>query len=290
MSGSTPQPLGPAPGDDPQAGPPGRSRRAWWWLLVAVLALGLITALVTRPWEPVETEPTPTVTVTVPPTTEPGSPSASTSVAPPGADAVFDPTTALPLFVTPEDLVAQVPAAKPGVQQLMPSGQLTWGLPAGSTVEPATCTTAVTVVETAPPWFDAREWGNDAFVLQQEIVLLPDPAAARDAFRTLVTTVDACPEYRQVNTGVDGATWTAQPAIEGQGLYPSIVQEVTHAAEGTSAPSYRGHMLVGNAIVTWTAESLATGDPDAALATLGDPTSLDAMVQERAQAAVKALG
>ena len=101
-------------------------------------------------------------------------------------------------------------------------------------------------------------------------MLLPDPAAAREAFRELVTTVDACPKYSQVNAGVDGATWTAQPAIEGQGVYPSIVQEIT-LRRGHDAPAYRGHMLVGNTIVTWTAESRATIDQDAALATLGDP-------------------
>jgi hypothetical protein len=289
VSGSAPQPVDPAPGDGPQAGGPARSRRGWWWLLVAVVALALVTVLVAQPWEPVETEPTPSVTVTAtpPPTTAPGVPSPSASVGPPGADAVFDATTATGLFVTPEDLVADVPAAKPGVQPLITTG--TWGLPVGSNILPVECVTAVTVVEMPPTWYDTRMWGNDAVTFDQEIVLLPDPAAAREAFRELVTTVDACPKYSQVNAGVDGATWTAQPAIEGQGVYPSIVQEVTHSAEGVSQPSYRGHMLVGNTIVTWTAEALATGDPDAALATLGDPASLSAMVQERAQSAVQAL-
>ena len=290
MSGSAPQPVVPGPGDEPQAGAPGRSRRGWWWLLVAVLAIAVVTILVAQPWQPVETEPTPTATVTVTPseTTAPSTPPPSASVGPPGADAVFDPTTAIGLFVTPEELVTDVPAAKPGVQPLITTG--TWGLPAGSNIEPDQCVTAVTVVEQPPTWYDTRMWGNTAFTFDQEIVLLPDPAAAREAFRALVTTVDACPKYSQVNPGVDGATWTAEPAIEGQGVYPSIVQEITHAAEGTTQPSYRGHMLVGNTIVTWTAESLATGDQDAALATLGDPESLSAMVQGRAQAAVQALG
>lgn len=290
MSGSAPQPVDPAPGDEPQAGGPVRSRRGWWWLLFAVLALALVTVLVAQPWEPVETEPTPSVTVTPPPpeTTAPTLPSPSVSVGPPGADAVFDATTAAGLFVTSEDLVNDVPAAKPGVQPLLTTG--TWGLPPGSSIVPDQCVTAVTVVEQAPTWYDTRMWGNTDFTFDQEIVMLPDPAAAREAFRELVTTVDACPKYTQVDNGVDRATWTADPAIEGQGVYPSIVQEITHAAAGVNAPSYRGHMLVGNTIVTWTAESLATGDADAALATLGDPTTLSAMVQERAQSAVQALG
>ncbi|WP_421732884.1 hypothetical protein [Cellulomonas sp.] len=283
MSGSVPPP-------DP--GPtPGRSRIGWWWLLVAVLAIALITALVAQPWAPVETEPslTPSTTVTTPqPTMPPGTPSPSVAV--PGADAVFDPTTGLTLFVDAADLVAQIPAAEPEVQQQITSGQRPWGLPIGSTIEPPECLVAATVVAVPPPWFDTLMWGNDALAFQQEVVLLADPAAAREAFRTLVTTVDACPEYSQVNPDIDGATWTAEPAIEGQGVFPSIVQEVTHSAEGSDVPGYRGHLLVGNTIVTWTAEALTAGDRQAALATLGDPDDLAAMVQEQAQTAVRSLG
>jgi hypothetical protein len=125
---------------------------------------------------------------------------------------------------------------------------------------------------------------------EQEVLVLPDPAAAREAFRSLVTTVDACPEYQQVNPDVDSPTWKAEPAIEGQGVYPSIVQEILLSAEGSDVPGYRGHMLVGNTIVTWTAEALTTGDPDQALATLGDAATLSAMVQDRARSAVQSLG
>ncbi|NUU18372.1 hypothetical protein HP550_14035 [Cellulomonas humilata] len=283
MSGSVPPP-------DPGP-PPGRSRIGWWWLLVAVLAIALITALVAQPWAPVETEPslTPSITVTTPePTVPPGTPSPSAEV--PGADAVFDPTTGLTLFVDAADLVAQIPAADPEVQPRITSGQLPWGLPLGSTIEPPECLVAATVVAVPPPWYDTLMWGNGALAFQQEVVLLTDPAAAREAFRTLVTTVDACPEYSQVNPDIDGATWTAEPAIEGQGVFPSIVQEVTHSAEGSEVPGYRGHLLVGNTIVTWTAEALTAGDRQAALATLGDPADLAAMVQGQAQSAVRSLG
>ena len=120
--------------------------------------------------------------------------------------------------------------------------------------------------------------------------MLPDPAAAREAFRELVTTIDACPTYREVSTGIDGPQWTAQPAIEGQGVYPSIVLEIDRTAAGTTVPGYQGQMLVGNTVVSWTAQALSTGTRDAALATLGDPESLSTMVQGRAQLAVRALG
>ena len=61
---------------------------------------------------------------------------------------MFDATTAPGLFVTSAELLADVPAAEPEVQQLITSGQLPWGLPAGSTVDPPECTAAVTVVAT----------------------------------------------------------------------------------------------------------------------------------------------
>ena len=285
MSGSAPSPdtgVGPSPGSS-------RSGTGWAWALVAVLAVVGVTVLVSQPWTPVETEPSITVSLTpsepTAPTTEPDS--ASPSVAPPGSDAVFDATTAPGLFVTQADLVADVPAAETDVQALITSGQLPWGLPAGSIIDPAQCAVAATVVAAPPAWFDALLWGNAAFSFEQEVVLLPDPAAAREAFRVLVTAVDACPEYSQVNPGIDGATWTVEPAIEGQGVYPSIVQEITHSAEGSEVPGYRGHLLVGNTIVTWTAGVLASGDRDAVL---GDATSLSQMVQGRAQSAVRALG
>ena len=281
MSGSAPQ-LDPAPG-------PGRSRPGWWWLVVAVVAIGLVTALVAQPWAPVETEPTPTVTVTVPATT-PAPSAPPPSVAPPAADAIFDATTAPTLFVTTEDLLDDVPAADPDLEELITSGQLSWGLPEGSTIEPAECTVAATVVATPPPWYDALKWGNERLSFVQEVLLLPDAAAARDVFRQLVTTVDACPEYSQVNPGMDGGTWQVEPALEGQGVYPSIVQETTHIAEGSEVPGYRGHLLVGNAIVSWTAEAIGPEGREAALSTLGDQDSLSSMVQGRVKAAVADLG
>ena len=288
MSGSTPLPPGSA--DEPLTPPRSRGSHVWWWLLVGVGAIALVFLLVAEPWSPVETEPSPTASMSPAPTTPSPTPTPSVSVAPPGANAMFDALTAPGLFVTTADLVADVPAAESGVEPRILTGQLAWGLPVGSTIEPTACTIAATVVATPPLWYDARSWANDALDFQQEVTLLVDPAAARQAFRELVTTVDACPEYRQINPGLDGASWTAQPAIEGQGVYPSIVLQQTHTAEGVAVPGYVGHMLVGNTIVTWTASALSTGDPDAALSTLGDPTSLSAMVQKRAQLAVRALG
>ena len=93
-----------------------------------------------------------------------------------------------------------------------------------------------------------------------------------------------------MDNGVDGAQWTAQPAIEGQGVYPSVVLEIDRTVGGTTVAGYQGQMLVGNTIVSWTAHALSTAAQQAALATLGIPASLSAMVQGRAQLAVRALG
>ncbi|WP_028047691.1 hypothetical protein [Cellulomonas sp. URHE0023] len=286
MSGSAP----PSPSSD---GTEGSRRRppahGWWWLAVAVGAFALLVLLVAEPWS-VETEPIPTAVASPTPSDLPSAPTPSVSVAPPGSDAAFDATTSMGLFVTAADLVADVPAAETGVDELVASGQVPWGLPTGTVVEPVTCVLAVTVVAEPPSFYDVRRWGNTAMDFEQEVTVLPDPAAAREAFRELVTTIDACPSYREVTTGVESAFWTAQPAIEGQGVYPSVVLQVDRTSAGSTVPAYQGQMLVGNTIVSWTAQTFSTGTREDGLATLGDPESLSAMVQERAQLAVRALG
>ena len=274
----------------------GRSRAPWRVLTVAVALL--VVLLVWHPWAgtpqpppsptptPVET-PTPTPTPTPSPKRTPV-PTAS----PPGSATVFDIATAQGLFVTDQQLVETIPDAAAGVRRTIGPGQLAWGLPAGASVLPVSCTVARTVVELSPPGgYDARGYTTDTLVWVQEVTLLADPAAARTAFAALVTTVDRCPEYAQVTgpdtTGTDTtATWTADPAIEGQGLYPSIVQPLRTTAAARDAVGYRGHLLVGNAIVTWTVQTTGASGTDG----LGPVDDLAAIVQDRALAAVRSLG
>ncbi|WP_154653418.1 hypothetical protein [Cellulomonas massiliensis] len=259
--------------------------------MVGLLVVGVVvgTLLVRSLQASSTTSPTPTLPAPPSPTASASSstPAPTPSVTPPAAE--FDDDSAAGLFVTPTDLRASVPAAAPGVKPGITAGQLAWGLPEGSSVDPAACTVAVTVVRDAPEFFDARSWFNDDLNFQQEVLLLDDADEARTAFGELVNTLDSCTTYSQANPGIDGATWTAQPALEGPGLYPSIVQEVTQTAEGDDFATYEGHLLVGNAIVSWTAVSLASVGHEAALATLGDPESLDALVQQRALTAVQSL-
>ncbi len=290
------EPVGPGVPPGPDEG----SGRGRWWVVASlvVLALVLVALLVAQPWADHETEPVVVPTATAAASSAAGTtpaptptPSASPTAPPvPGADAVFDDRTMRTLLVQKADLVADVPAAADGVEVGIGMGELAWGLPEGSSVEPPECTVAVTVVADPPPGFVARSYVNDKVDFVQQVVRHADPAAAQEAFRDLVTPVDGCPTYSQVNPGMDGATWTAEPAIEGQGVYPAVVQEVVHSAEGVDAPSYRGHVLVGNTIVTWTATALGEGDRGELLASLGTPESLSTMVQERAHDAVQALG
>lgn len=287
-----PRASGDCPGD--------RSGGSRWWVVTTfvVLVVVLVALLVAQPWADHETEPlvvptaspSPTNLTPLNPTPTP-TPSATASTPPvPGEEAVFDDQSAGTLLVRRGDLEATVPAAADGVETGIGIGELEWGLPEGSSVEPERCTTAVTVVPDAPAGFVARSFVNDGLDFLQQVVRLDDAAAAQEAFRELVTTIDGCPTYAQVNPGIDGATWTAQPAIEGQGVYPAVVQEVLHGAEGVEEPSYRGHVLVGNTIVTWTATAVGEGDADELLATLGTPETLSTMVQQRAHDAVLALG
>jgi hypothetical protein len=259
---------------------------------VALAAVAVLVLLVVEPWVPHQTEPVATGSLSsvadvpgIPPSSEP----ALTPVPVPGEDAVFDATTMASLFVTPTDLIAGVPAAAGGLRPGLVPRDAAWGLPEGASVVPASCTTAVTVVTDEPDEYGTRSLGNDEFAWDQEVALLSDSTAAGDAFADLVETVDACPTYAQA--GPVRTRWVAEPALEGPDAFPSIVQVVTRTSAGSSAPTYHGHMLVGNTIVTWTATSLAAAESkEVALAALGDATSLNAVVQARALQAVEKVG
>lgn len=272
-------------------------RRTWpWWVVVVVVVLaGAIAS--TQPWTAVR-PPDATAGQTSAASTATGGATTTDGATPsptPAATArpqppVFDATTLALLFVSPEDLVGSIPAAAAGLAPAIISGQLAWGLPAGSTIEPATCVVASTVVAEPPAAFDARSWSGTAVGFMQRVTVLPDVPSAEAAFRLLVTTVDACPVYSQVNPGTDGSTTTASPATEAQGVYPSLVQRTELSAVGVVEPQLHGHMLVGNAIVTWTASALPQNGAQADASVLGSGARIDAMIQEVAARAAAALG
>ncbi len=149
---------------------------------------------------------------------------------------------------------------------------------------PASCQVARTVVAQPPTGYEARDWAGDAVTFRQEVTLMDAATAAHGAFATLVGTVDACAQYTEVDPVTGAGRWTTQPAVQGQGLYPSLVQQVTFDGPVTTTNGYRGHLLVGNAIVTWTVWTTDAAD------TLGPPDGLAGIVQDRALAAVRAAG
>ena len=272
-------------------------RRTWpWWIVATVVVLaGAIAS--TQPWTAVRPPDASAGRTSVTPT--PGGDATSTGGATPSPTPaatarpqppVFDATTFALLFVSSEDLVGTIPAAAAGLVPAITSGQLAWGLPAGSTIEPATCTVASTVVAEPPAAFDARSWSGTAIELVQKVTVLPDVPSAEAAFRLLVTTVDACPAYSQVNPGVGSSTTTASPATEAQGVYPSLVQRTELSTGGVVGPQPHGHMLVGNAIVTWTASALLQNGAQADASVLGSGARIDAMFQAVAARAASALG
>jgi hypothetical protein len=274
-----------------------RRRTSWpWWIVAVVVVLGGAVAS-TQPWA-AERPPGASDGRTSIASTAGGDVTSSAGATPtptPAATArpqppVFDATTLALLFVSPEELVGTIPAAAAGLAPAITSGQLARGLPAGSTIEPASCSVASTVVAEPPAAFDARSWSGTVVELVQRVTVLPDVPSAEAAFRLLVTTVDACPVYSQVNPGVAGSTTTASPATEAQGAYPSLVQRTELSAGGVVEPQLHGHMLVGNAIVTWTASALPQNGAQADASVLGSGARIDAMFQVVAARAASALG
>ena len=202
---------------------------------------------------------------------------------------MFDAITLATLFVSAEDLAAAIPPSTSPLVPEISTGPATWGLPAGSTIDPSMCTVASTVVDQPPVGYDARSWSDPAVSIVQRITLLADAPTAEAAFRVLVTTVDACPVYRQVSPGAVGSTTNASPATEAQGAYPSLVQRTELIAGAASEPQLHGHMLIGNVIVTWTASALASHGSPGDVSVLGSGARIDAMIQAVAARAAASL-
>lgn len=257
-------------------------RLTGWVVLGLALVLGVVAAV--WPWDlPSGAAPTtsaPVATSTAPPV--PTTPAVTPSPTTRPVDLVhLDPTTVGLLLVGTAELRAAVPGLGPGLS--VDTEQGGWGLPDGAVVDPATCLPARTVVTTPPVAFESRRWHDESVDFRQDVLLLDDPATARADFATLVATLDECPQYAQ--TGTDGSTaWEVEPALEGQGAYPSVVAKATVRQGDDVREQYLGHMRVGNTIVSWT----ATAAPGAS-GVLGSPDELDALVQRRASVAVVAL-
>lgn len=274
-----------------------RRRPSWpWWVVAAVVVLAGAVAS-TQPWAAERPPGASDRQTSV--TSSAGATSTSSEGAPsspgPAATArpeppVFDATTLALLFVSPEEIVGAIPAAAAGMAPAITSGQLAWGLPAGSTIEPATCTVASTVVADAPAAFDLRSWSGTVVEVSQRVTVLPDVPSAEAAFRLLVTTVDACGTYSQLDGGVVTSTTTASPATEAQGVYPSLVQRTELSSGGVVEPQLHGHMLVGNAIVSWTASARPQNGAQADAGVLGSGGKIDAMFQAVAARAASVLG
>lgn len=308
MSGTDPGPssLEPArwaPEDDdwPAHGWRAHSRGGTWALVLVLLALLVLGVGVTQPWNTGDAAPPPVTTATAPdPSTATPTPAATL----PGDSASFDEETLGSLLLTRRDVEDALPGAADGVRPTVEPGGLAWGLPDGAAVTPPACTVALTVVGRAPDAYDAQRWENDALDVTQEVVVLDSQQSARDAFRELVTAVDACPRYvladapdeapsgaspsPTAGTGTRRTGWTTEPAIEGRGVYPGIVQEATVDDGEDVRAQYRGYVLVGDALVAWTATALDPRAVEEPSAVLGDPVEVSAVVQERARSAVAA--
>ncbi|MCG7285064.1 sensor domain-containing protein [Cellulomonas sp. ACRRI] len=260
-----PVPGRPAPDGHAPGGAAPRRDRAWPWLLVLVLAVAAGVLLAWRPWAPAPQprDEGPAATAT-PTDTGAATPSPTAPSAPAADETAFDAGSAPALFLTVDELAAAVPLA--AGQFLADAEEARWGLPERSTVDPSSCTPAVTTTSHEPDVFLLRFASGDAVTVVQSVLVLPDAAAARTAFDELVGTLEDCPAYQQTNPGTDGGAWTAEPPETEDGAVPTVVRRLTLAAEGATSPEVEVTALAGNALVTTTASGVdpATEPADAA--------------------------
>lgn len=221
--------------------------RFWPWLLVLVLALTVGVLLAWRPWTSTAAAGPGdgTTTATSEPSTAPSA-TAPTSAAPAG----FDEGTADTLFFTDAELAEAVPLA--AGQALADVEDPMWGLPPGSAVAPPACTPAVTTVQQQPGVFLRRFVSVEAVTVVQSVDVLADAGVAAEAFDLLVRTLGACDAYEQMNPGIDGGAWTADPPTTDDGPVPTVVRRLMLTAEGTTSPEVEVTALAGNALVTTT--------------------------------------
>jgi PknH-like protein len=253
------------------------------WLVALVAALVVAGLLAWRPWAPPPAAgggTTPTASASASATTT-ATPSAQPSPGP-SATTGFDAATAPALFLTDAELARAVPDAA-GLS-LTDAAGARWGLPEGSVVEPPSCTPAVTVVEQEPEVFLRRIATSDVVSVLQSVAVLPDAATAGDAFDALVGTLQECPAYQQVNPGIDGGSWTAEPPTTERGAVPTTVHRMVLTAEGATSPEVEVTALAGNALVTTTASWV---DP---AGTPGDTGVLAEVAAAAAQRALDGLG
>lgn len=249
---------------------------AWPWFTALAVGVVLAGLLAWRPWDQPGAGADPLPTVTATPDPAPGEPAAPET--PDEPEVVLGAADVASLFLTDDELARAVPDA--AGMSLAPADEAVWGLPTGSMVDPAACTTAVTVVEQEPEVFERRFASDDTVTVIQSVDLLADPAAARAAFDALVGVLGECPEYQQVNPGVDGGAWQAQPPTTDAGDVTTVVRQATLTAEGASSPEVEVTALVANALVTTTASGV---DPDVPPA---DPAVLAQVAREAGERAL----
>ncbi|GIG37359.1 sensor domain-containing protein [Cellulomonas pakistanensis] len=267
---------GPAPARTPAAD---RSP-AWPWLLVLVLAVAAGVLLAWRPWA-ASGGPRPDVT----PAAATSSPSPAAEPSPPGgttAPGAFDGATAAALFLTDAELAEAVPMAD-GMSLTDVDGAQ-WGLPVLSTVDPPSCTPAVTIVDEEPAAYLRRFASDDTVTVVQSVAVLPDAATAQEAFDALVETLGSCGTYQQSSPGTDGGAWTAGPPTTERGAVSTVVRRLTLTAEGASSPEVEVTALAGNALVTTSASGVDPGTDPA------DPTALAGVARSSAERALAGLG
>lgn len=269
-------------------------RTATLSILAAIGVLAALTVIVisvVRPWDAVTADDAlpPLVTSTAPapePSTSPVAPEPSGTA---GALPIIDSGSARTLLLVRTDIMENVPGAANGID-LADAGTTTqWELADGTVAEPATCGLAVGVTTAGDPVPTVRAWTTSGLRIEQAVRVFSDAATAAAAFASLVGTVDACPTFTW--TAPDGIVRTAvtQPATEAQSVFASLYQDMTVTTGETVSVGVRGHVLVSNVIVTWTAIASPTGDSAADGSAIGDGRGLDGIVQDRIAEAVSAL-
>ena len=176
------------------------------------------------------------------------SPTPSVSVAPPGSDARVRRDDEPGLFVTAADLVADVPAAKPGVDELGVVRPGALGAARGHGRRARHLRAGGDRRRRQPPsFYDVRRWGNDAMDFEQEVDRAARPGSRAGGVPRAGHDHRRVPdlprgERRGRGRAVDRAS---RPSRGRASTRRSCSQSRPDGPRGTTVPGYRGRCSSG---------------------------------------------
>lgn len=163
-----------------------------------------------------------------------------------------DPSAIRSLLVPEDAVLSGIPAITENVQTTFDD---TPRVPPANTQNPPQCDVAALLVGLGTSGFVRQDTNSAAGRLQQTVHLFADAAQAESAYDAVQDRASTCPTVTTdyVDAG-DPHSVEVSSTADTSGTLPSFAQDVAHSADSFwTTEGYTGYVLVGNAVVHWSA-------------------------------------